>query len=236
MKTKILIVEDDPNIRFGLEEVLEAEGFAITVCERGDHAVEAVLKDEPTLVLLDIMLPGKSGYDVCKELRKRKISVLILMLTAKGQEIEKVVGLDFGADDYLTKPFGVRELVARIRALLRRVPGPPSISTIFKIGKSLIDSKTLTLSRDNVRESLTARELHLLQIFYQAPDEVLSRERLLSEVWGYEYHGTTRTLDQVIVQLRKKLGEAGDPKLLLTVYGVGYRLRGSQRGDWEVTD
>ena len=231
MKTKILIVEDDPNIRFGLEEVLEAEGFAITVCERGDHAVEAVLKEEPALVLLDIMLPGKNGYDVCKELRKRKISVLILMLTAKGQEIEKVVGLDFGADDYLTKPFGVRELVARIRALLRRVNGPPSISTIFKIGESLIDPKTLTLSRDNVRESLTARELHLLQIFYQAPDEVLSRERLLSEVWGYEYHGTTRTLDQVIVQLRKKLGEAGEPKLLLTVYGVGYRLRGLQRGD-----
>jgi DNA-binding response OmpR family regulator len=225
MKTKILIVEDDPNIRFGLEEVLQAEGFAIAVCERGDHAVEAVLKEEPALVLLDIMLPGKSGYDVCKELRKRKISVLILMLTAKGQEIEKV-GLDFGADDYLTKPFGVRELVARIRALLRRATGPPLTSTIFKIGESLIDPKTLTLSRGNVRESLTARELHLLEIFHEAPDQVLSRDRLLSAAWGYEYHGTTRTLDQVIVQLRKKLGESGEPKLLLTVHGVGYRLRG----------
>ena len=118
MKTKILIVEDDPNIRFGLEEVLQTEGFAIAVCERGDHAVDAVVKEQPALVLLDIMLPGKSGYDICKELRKRKISVLVLMLTAKGQEIEKVVGLELGADDYLTKPFGVRELVARIRALL----------------------------------------------------------------------------------------------------------------------
>ena len=226
MKTKILIVEDDPNIRFGLEEVLQSEGFAIAVCERGDQAVEAVIKEQPALVLLDLMLPGKSGYDICKELRKRKISVLILMLTAKGQEIEKVVGLELGADDYLTKPFGVRELVARIRALLRRATGMRSTSTSFKIGESLINPETLTLSRGNVRESLTARELHLLQIFHEAREQVLSRDRLLSEAWGYEYFGTTRTLDQVIVQLRKKLGESGEPKLLLTVHGVGYRLRG----------
>jgi DNA-binding response OmpR family regulator len=225
MKTKILIIEDDPHIRFGLEEVLQSEGFAIAVCERGDQAVDAVIKEQPVLVLLDIMLPGKSGYDVCKELRKRKISVLILMLTAKGQEIEKVVGLELGADDYLTKPFGVRELVARIRALLRRGSGLPSPFDSFNIGESLIDPKTLTLSRGNVRESLTARELHLLQIFHEAREQVLSRDRLLSEVWGYEYHGTTRTLDQMIVQLRKKLGESGEPKLLLTVHGVGYRLR-----------
>jgi DNA-binding response OmpR family regulator len=225
MKTKILIVEDDPNIRFGLEEVLQGEGFAIAVCERGDQAVDAVLKEQPALVLLDIMLPGKNGYDICKELRQRKISVLILMLTAKGQEIEKVVGLDLGADDYLTKPFGVRELVARIRALLRRGSGLQATSGSFKIGESVIDPKTLTLARGDVRESLTARELHLLQIFHEARDQVLSRDRLLSEVWGYEYRGTTRTLDQVIVQLRKKLGESGEPKLLLTVHGVGYRLR-----------
>jgi DNA-binding response OmpR family regulator len=225
MKTKILIVEDDPNIRFGLEEVLQSEGFAIAVCERGDQAVEAVLKEQPALVLLDIMLPGKSGYEICKELRKRKISVLILMLTAKGQEIEKVVGLELGADDYLTKPFGVRELVARIRALLRRTTLVPSTPVSFTIGESLIDPATFTLSRGKVRESLTARELRLLQIFHGAREQVFSRDWLLSEVWGYRYHGTTRTLDQVIVQLRKKLGESGEPKLLLTVHGVGYRLR-----------
>jgi DNA-binding response OmpR family regulator len=227
VKTKILIVEDDPNIRFGLEEVLRGEGFALAVCERGDSAVDAVLKEQPALVLLDIMLPGKSGYDICKELRRRRLSVLILMLTAKGQEIEKVVGLELGADDYLTKPFGVRELVARIKALLRRAgavqPGP---AAPFKIGESLIDPKTLTLSRGTVRERLTARELHLLRIFHESPEQVLSRDRLLSEVWGYKYYGTTRTLDQVIVQLRKKLGESGEPKLLLTVHGIGYRLRG----------
>jgi DNA-binding response OmpR family regulator len=226
MKTKILIVEDDPNIRFGLEEVLQSEGFAIAVCERGDQAVEAVLKEQPALVLLDIMLPGKSGYEICKELRKGKISVLILMLTAKGQEIEKVVGLELGADDYLTKPFGVRELVARIRALLRRTTLIPSTPVSFTIGESLIDPATFTLSRGTIRESLTARELHLLQIFHGAREQVFSRDWLLSKVWGYQYHGTTRTLDQVIVQLRKKLGESGEPKLLLTVHGVGYRLRG----------
>jgi DNA-binding response OmpR family regulator len=230
MKTKILIVEDDPSIRFGLEEILRTEGFAITTCERGDQAVDAVIKERPALVLLDIMLPGKSGYEVCQELRKRNNFVLILMLTAKGEEIEKVVGLDLGADDYLTKPFGVRELVARIKALLRRASGVQSTSGSFKIGTSLIDPGTLTLSRGDCRESLTARELHLLQIFHAAPNQVLSRERLLSEVWGYEYYGTTRTLDQVIVQLRKKLGESGEPKLLLTVHGVGYRLRGEQKG------
>jgi DNA-binding response OmpR family regulator len=229
MKTKILIVEDDPNIRFGLEEVLQAEGFSLAVCDQGDQAVDAVIKERPAIVLLDIMLPGKSGYDICKELRRRKMPVLILMLTAKGQEIEKVVGLELGADDYLTKPFGVRELVARVKALLRRASVLQPGSVPFKIGESLIDPKTLTLSRGDLRETLTARELHLLQVFHQSPEEVLSRDRLLSEVWGYEYYGTTRTLDQVIVQLRRKLGESGEPKLLLTVYGVGYRLRGETK-------
>jgi DNA-binding response OmpR family regulator len=121
MKTKIMIIEDDPNIRFGLEEVLTAEGYAVVTCERGDEAITSVVKERPAMILLDIMLPGMSGYEICKELRIRRIPALILMLTAKGQEIEKVVGLDLGADDYLTKPFGVQELIARIRALIRRV-------------------------------------------------------------------------------------------------------------------
>jgi DNA-binding response OmpR family regulator len=224
MKTKILVVEDDPHIRFGLEEVLKAEGFLVSACERGDQAVAAVAQERPTLVLLDIMLPAMSGYDICKELRTKRIPVLIMMLTAKGQEIEKVIGLDLGADDYLTKPFGVRELIARIRALVRRAGPAESETMAFSIGESLIDPNTLTITRRESRERLTPRELHLLRIFHAAPDQVLSRERLLNEVWGYEYYGTTRTLDQVIVQLRKKLGESGEPKLLLTVHGVGYRL------------
>jgi DNA-binding response OmpR family regulator len=229
MKTKILIVEDDPHILLGLEEVLKSESFEVAVCNRGDQALAAFNKHHPALIVLDVMLPGMSGYDICKQLRAKKISTPILMLTAKGQEIDKVVGLDLGADDYVTKPFGVRELLARIQALLRRTPGPVSTESDaeepFKIGQANIDPKTFQLQRGKMTEELTARELKLLQVFYANPGKVLSRDRLLSDVWGYNYYGTTRTLDQVIVQLRKKLGDnSGEPKHLVTVHGVGYKL------------
>src|SRR5881296_3154516 len=229
MKNKILIVEDDPHILLGLEEVLTSDGFEVAVCNRGDHAIAAVARHRPALLVLDVMLPGLSGYDVCKQLRSKKNATPILMLTAKGQEIDKVVGLDLGADDYVTKPFGVRELLARIHALLRRVakPAPEALAAnaLFQIGPATIDPKTFQLKRGKVVEELTARELKLLRLFHSHPGEVLSRDRLLNEVWGYNYYGTTRTLDQVIVQLRKKLGDNGsEPKHLLTVHGVGYKL------------
>src|SRR2546425_333448 len=229
MKTKTLIVEDDPHILLGLEEVLKSDGFEVAVCNRGDQAVEAVAKHRPALLLLDVMLPGLSGYDICKQLRSKKITTPILMLTAKGQEIDKVVGLDLGADDYVTKPFGVRELLARIHALLRRTENAGATETAtrepFQIGAASIDPKTFQVKRGKGVEELTAKELKLLQLFFAHPGEVLSRDRLLNEVWGYNYYGTTRTLDQVIVQLRKKLGDNGDePKHLLTVHGVGYKL------------
>ena len=229
MKTRILIVEDDPHILLGLEEVLKSDGFEVAVCNRGDQALAAYDRHRPALLVLDIMLPGLSGYDICKQLRARKISTPVLMLTAKGQEIDKVVGLDLGADDYVTKPFGVRELLARIHALLRRSGAVASAETLteqpFPIGPAVINPKTFQLQRGQVTEELTAKELKLLQLFHAHPGEVLSRDRLLTEVWGYHYYGTTRTLDQVIVQLRKKLGDNADqPKYLLTVHGVGYRL------------
>jgi DNA-binding response OmpR family regulator len=229
MKTKILIVEDDPHILLGLEEVLKSDGFEVAVCSRGDQALDAFAKHRPGMVLLDIMLPGLSGYDICKQLRARKITTPILMLTAKGQELDKVVGLDLGADDYVTKPFGVRELLARIHALLRRnshaAPAVEDNTAPFTIGPATVDPKTFQLKRGRTVEELTARELKLLQLFHAHPGEVLSRDRLLNDVWGYNYFGTTRTLDQVIVQLRKKLGDNGDePRFLLTVHGVGYKL------------
>ncbi len=231
MKTKVLIVEDDAHILLGLEEVLKSDGFEVAVCSRGDQAIEAVRKHRPGLILLDVMLPGLSGYDICKQLRAKKVATPILMLTAKGQEIDKVVGLDLGADDYVTKPFGVRELLARIHALLRRsatISSPEAKSLApFQIGAATIDPKTFQLKRGKVVEDLTAKELKLLQLFAGHPGEVFSRDRLLNEVWGYNYYGTTRTLDQVIVQLRKKLGDNGDePEYLLTVHGVGYKLAG----------
>jgi DNA-binding response OmpR family regulator len=209
--------------------VLKGEGFDIAVCNRGDTALDAVGRHRPSLILLDVMLPGLSGYDICRQLRARKVTTPIVMLTAKGQEIDKVVGLDLGADDYITKPFGVRELLARIHALLRRsqastAPGGDS-EAAFQIGAAKIDTKTFQIKRGKVTEELTARELRLLKLFHSHPGEVLSRDRLLNQVWGYNYYGTTRTLDQVIVQLRKKLGDNGsEPKHLITVHGVGYKL------------
>jgi DNA-binding response OmpR family regulator len=229
MKTKILIVEDDPHILLGLEEILKSEGYETASCNRGDEAVAAVAKFQPTLIVLDVMLPGASGYDICKSLRAKKISTPILMLTAKGQEIDKVVGLDLGADDYVTKPFGVRELLARIQALLRRTVtvtnDKPESDLVFQIGSATIDPKTFQVKRGKSVEALTAKELKLLQVFHAHAGEVLSRDKLLNEVWGYNYFGTTRTLDQVIVQLRKKLGDNGaEPSHLLTIHGVGYKL------------
>jgi DNA-binding response OmpR family regulator len=229
MKTKVLIVEDDPHILLGLEEVLKSDGFDVAVCNRGDQAMDAVKKHRPTLIVLDVMLPGLSGYDICKQLRAKKVATPVLMLTAKGQEIDKVVGLELGADDYVTKPFGVRELLARIHALLRRTAASQSAEASaqapFQIGSATIDPKTFQLKRQKEVEELTPKELKLLQLFSTHPGEVFSRDRLLNEVWGYNYYGTTRTLDQVIVQLRKKLGDNGDaPKHLLTVHGVGYKL------------
>jgi DNA-binding response OmpR family regulator len=228
MKPKILIVEDDPHILLGLEEVLKSDGFNVAVCNRGDQALGAVGLHRPALIVLDVMLPGLSGFDVCKQLRAKSVSTPILMLTAKGQEIDKVVGLDSGADDYVTKPFGVRELLARIHALLRRTGQAADQSypaSEFKIGAAVIDPKSFQIRRGKVVEDLTAKEVKVLQLFHAHAGEVLSRDRLLNEVWGYNYYGTTRTLDQVIVQLRKKLGDSGtDPSHLLTVHGVGYKL------------
>ena len=230
MKPKILIVEDDPHILLGLEEILKSESYEVAVCNRGDQAIEAFNKHRPALLVLDVMLPGLSGYDICKQLRAKKVGTPILMLTAKGQEIDKVVGLDLGADDYVTKPFGVRELLARIQALLRRAPKAADAEKTgsdapFQIGQATIDPKTFQIKRGKASDELTAKELKLLQLFHAHPGEVFSRDRLLNEVWGYGYFGTTRTLDQVIVQLRKKLGDnGGEPKHLITVHGVGYKL------------
>ena len=228
MKPKILVVEDDAHILLGLEEVLKSDGFDVAVCNRGDKALEAVGKHQPSIIVLDVMLPGLSGYDICKQLRAKKVATPILMLTAKGQEIDKVVGLDLGADDYVTKPFGVRELLARIHALQRRTQTngeKGNGEATFQIGTAAIDPKKFQIQRGKIIEELTAKELKLLQLFHAHPDEVLSRDKLLNEVWGYNYYGTTRTLDQVIVQLRKKLGDNGsEAKHLVTVHGVGYKL------------
>src|SRR5580692_1217496 len=180
MKTKVLIVEDDPHILLGLEEVLKSEGYETTSCSRGDEAVAAVAKFQPTLLVLDVMLPGASGYDICKQLRARKISTPILMLTAKGQEIDKVIGLDLGADDYVTKPFGVRELMARIEALLRRsritARGEAPTRDTVTFGAIRVEPATRTVYRRGEPVPLRPREFGLLLALIRRGGAIVSRD------------------------------------------------------------
>ena len=226
---RILVVEDDPHIRLGLVEALDSEGYQVSESRDGAQALALITQQQPDLVILDVMLPRKSGYDVCRELRAAKNRVPILMLTAKGQETDKVVGLELGADDYVTKPFGVRELIARVHALLRRSqpgkPGDTPIPDTLRFGDVEIDTPALRGKRGQAPFDLTPRELAVLALLHRHAGDAVSRDRILNEVWGIDYLGTTRTLDQVIVKLRQKIErEPADPRHLLTVHGLGYRL------------
>lgn len=228
MSKRILVVEDDPNIRLGLVDALTSEGYDVTECRDGGEAIPLVRQTTPDLVILDVMLPRKSGYDICRELRESKNRVPILMLTAKGQEVDKVIGLELGADDYVTKPFGVRELIARVHALLRRTQSTAQTTAgpeRLVFGDVTIDCRALRGERGKRTFELTPRELAVLSLLYQELGNAVSRDRILNEVWGVDYYGTTRTLDQVIVKLRQKIeSEPSEPRHLLTVHGLGYRL------------
>lgn len=229
MKARILIAEDDANIRAGLVATLESEGYGVVAATDGAQALRLLAQEKFDLVLLDVMMPKASGYDVCRELRARGARVPVLLLTAKGEEIDKVVGLKLGADDYVTKPFGVHELLARIEALLRRSrlgtkSGEAEPAPVFKLGGAEIDRRKFAATVNGRAIALTARELKLAEVFAAHPGEVLTRDALLNTVWGVDYFGTTRTLDQHVAQLRKKI-EASDgaPGSIVTVHGVGYR-------------
>lgn len=225
----LLVAEDDPHIREGLVAALESEGYRVTAAANGNQALARYAEGSYDLILLDVMMPEVSGFDVCRQIRRRDRTVPIIMLTAKSEEIDKVVGLELGADDYVTKPFGVRELLARIAAVRRRaLPAPattaPTPGEVFPFGAVTVDRKTMRATRGRTSGDLTARELKLIDLFIAHPDEVLSRDRLLNEAWGVNYLGTTRTLDQHIVQLRRKVEQDPDtPTAIQTVHGVGYR-------------
>jgi DNA-binding response OmpR family regulator len=228
MKKHLLIVEDDAHIRLGLCDALRAEGYEVSECRDGAQATPLLKQRKPDLVILDIMLPGKSGYDICREIRAAKNRVPILMLSAKGQEIDKVVGLELGADDYVTKPFSLRELLARIHALLRRAEpggGATDLPAEIAFGKVRVDCKALRGKRGKEPFELTPRELRVLALLFRERGNAVSREIILNEVWGIEYYGTTRTLDQLVVKLRQKIEDVpGEPRHLLTVHTLGYRL------------
>ena len=226
---KILVVEDEPSLIFTLRDTLESEGYQVFVSEDGSHAVEIVQEHSPDLMILDIMLPGKSGYDICKEVRALKYTFPIIMLTAKDQEIDKVKGLNLGADDYLTKPFGVKELLARIQARLRRAGTYSSSSEVemLNLGSVKIDLlESEVVFPDGTVNELTAREVELIRYLLSAKGEPVSRDELLEKVWRYEYSTNTRTVDVHISKLRAKIEVApDDPRYLITLHGVGYLLK-----------
>jgi DNA-binding response OmpR family regulator len=231
MKETILVVEDDAPILSGLIDLLEGEGFKVWSARDGNKALLLYRDKKPDLVLLDIMIPEKSGYDVCKEIRHGDSKTPVLMLTAKGEEIDKVVGLEIGADDYIVKPFSVRELLARIRAALRRSRNEPAgkrkkwDDSPMEFAEVCIDPRTLKGRRGKKEFPLTLREVELMRFFLEHEGEALDRSLILDEVWGLKYEGTTRTLDQYVARLRRKIEKnPRDPRHILTVHGVGYRF------------
>jgi two-component system alkaline phosphatase synthesis response regulator PhoP len=225
---KVLIVEDDEAMSVALRDGFTYEGYAVTVAKDGEAGLHLATTAGPDLILLDVMLPKMTGLDVCRKLRTDGSGVPIIMLTARGQEIDKVLGLKLGADDYVTKPFGFMELMARVEALLRRASGKSGgRAETYRFGEVQVDFKKAEVRRKGKQIEMSARELRLLQYFIEHRGEVIPRERLLDEVWGYDETPMTRTVDMHVAKLRKKLeGRASHPEFLVTVHGMGYKFTG----------
>ncbi|MEE8107049.1 MAG: response regulator transcription factor [Planctomycetota bacterium] len=221
----ILVIEDDPAIRLGLKKSLGFEGYKVLEAADGERGLEMVFQHRPDLVVLDIMLPRLNGYEVCRTIRKHDKTLPVVMLSAKGMEIDKVMGLDLGADDYVTKPFGPRELVSRVKAALRRTQAQDSDVKVFRSGRIEVDIGGQSLKVDGDSKEVSTREFRLLRYLIENRGRVLSRDQILNKVWGYDYDGTARTIDNFINKLRSKIEvDATDPRLILTVRGVGYKF------------
>jgi DNA-binding response OmpR family regulator len=222
---RILIVEDELPMRTALQDVLLGEGYRVLTAPDGEAGLQRALAEKPDLVLLDIMMPRMDGYSVCSELRRLSIAVPILMLTAKGQIDDRVQGLDAGADDYLVKPFSTEELLARVRALLRRVQRQTRAPAKLKLGDVEIDLARQTAKRGRKELRLTSKEFAMLRLMAETPGEPVSRERFLDVVWGYTAFPTTRTVDNHVASLRSKVEKDPEaPKWIKTVHGRGYKL------------
>jgi DNA-binding response OmpR family regulator len=223
----ILLVEDDPSLAMGLCDTLEFEGFRVVHATTGKDGIESFTAEHPDCIVLDLMLPDLNGYQVCTEIRKSDPLVPIIMLTARSQEADKIRGLESGADDYVTKPFSVGELVARIRAIFRRtrrasvVPG----SGPFRVGESIIDPTAQTLTRGRKTEQLSFYETELVRMLFERAGQPVTRDEILDKIWGLEANPSNRTVDNFVVKLRKKIEPKPEkPQHILTVYGVGYKL------------
>jgi len=226
MKEKILIIEDEEDLVKGLKLNLVDEGYEVDYALNGKEGLEKALKGKTDLILLDIMLPGMHGLEICKELRQKKVDIPILMLTARGEEIDKVIGLEIGADDYISKPFSIRELLARIKAHLRRENrSGDTMPGVFQLESMKIDFDHYKVIRKDDEIDLTSLEVDVLRYLIGKDGKVVSRDDLLDKVWGYEKYPTTRTIDNHILKLRKKIEiDPNHPRHILTVYGGGYRF------------
>jgi DNA-binding response OmpR family regulator len=225
---KILLVEDEPQMQRGVKDNLEFEGYEVEVAGDGKTGLQKLLDNSYDLALLDVMLPQMSGFDVCKKVREKGIATPIIMLTAKGEEIDKVLGLELGADDYITKPFGLRELLARVKALLRRAEGSTGGSTQkMLLGTVEIDFATYNASRAGESLQMTPKEFEILKFLWQHRNKAVSRDQLLTNVWGYDESISTRTVDNFILKLRQKIeDDPAHPKYIITIHGMGYKLIG----------
>ncbi|MFO0567500.1 MAG: response regulator transcription factor [Polyangiaceae bacterium] len=222
----ILVIEDEPHIMLGLKDALTFEGYRVVTAPSGKEGLSQARAERPNVVLLDLMLPDMNGYQVCEELRRFDAFMPIIMLTARSQEADKIRGLDAGADDYVTKPFSVGELVARIRALFRRT-GRPVETTSFAIGEVTVNvaAHTVQLGGKKSAEQLSFYEVELLRLLHERAGQPVSREEILNKIWGVEANPSNRTIDNFIVKLRKKIEKRPDkPEHILTVYGFGYKL------------
>jgi len=226
--TRILLVEDEPGLVLTLTDRLRSEGYDVGSATDGNLGLEMAARDAWDVILLDIMLPGKGGFDVCRDLRQRGITTPVIMLTARGQVIDKVLGLKLGADDYLTKPFDMMELLARIEVQLRRAPASASPNaSVLRVGDLAVDTRKAEVTRSGVVIDLSAREFLLLKYFVEHQGETLSREQLLNDVWGYHSMPSTRTVDVHVAWLRQKIeSNPHFPQLIVTVHGLGYRFGG----------
>ncbi|MFC7336826.1 response regulator transcription factor [Haloferula chungangensis] len=228
---RILIIEDELAMRSALVEALSSEGYHLRSADNGEAGLELACTEPFDLILLDVMMPQLDGYEVCRTLRHRGKIMPVLMLTAKGQVDDRVEGLDCGADDYLVKPFSLRELLARVRALLRRYERNDSVPPTVTIGPATIDFTRQTLTRDGNSSPLSAKEVGILRVMISRQGETVSRETFLDIVWGYHAYPSTRTVDNFIAALRSRIeADPANPVHLLTVRGQGYRLIGSKAG------
>ena len=224
---KVLIIEDEPDMVLGLQDNFEYEGYEVLVARDGKAGMARALADKPDLILLDIMLPRMSGLDVCRQLRRNGFDAPVIMLTARGQEIDKVIGLEVGADDYVTKPFSIKELLARVRAHLRRASKQVAEIETYRLGDIELNFKHYQAARDGQPIEMSPREFDILKYFIHHKGEAITRERLLDDVWGYDCFPITRTVDNHIAKLRQKIEPVpAEPQYIITIHRVGYKFLG----------